>query len=73
VTLRARLLAALVVLVVALGASGVVVTVVQREYLYDQLDEQITAVAARPRQALLRLVRGGAVQPPRPSPMCTWE
>jgi two-component system OmpR family sensor kinase len=63
VTLRARLLAALVVLLVALGASGVVVTLVQRDYLYDQLDQQLNEVAARPRAALQRLLAGAGVTP----------
>lgn len=62
-TLRARLLAALVVLIVALGASGVVVTLVQRDYLYDQLDQQLNEVAARPRAALQRLLAGTAATP----------
>jgi len=62
-TLRARLLAALVVLIVALGASGVVVTLVQRDYLYDQLDQQLNEVAARPRAALQRLLAGAQVTP----------
>ncbi len=57
-TLRARLLAALVVLVVALGVSGVAVTLVQRDYLYDQLDHRLEELVARPRPLLLRLTQG---------------
>lgn len=57
-TLKARLLAALVVLVVALGASGVVVTIVQRDYLYDQLDHRLIGAAERPRATLQRLAAG---------------
>jgi len=59
-TLRTRLLAALVVLVVALGATGVVVTLVQRDYLYDQLDHRLMSVAERPRPVLQRLALGAA-------------
>ena len=57
-SLRARLLAALVVLVVALTASGVAVTVVQRNYLYDQIDRRLMDVAGRPRLSLQRLTLG---------------
>ncbi len=60
-SLRARLLAALVVLIVALGASGVAVTLVQRDYLYGQLDHQLHDIASRPRAALQRVLLGGAV------------
>lgn len=57
-TLRTRLLAALVVLVVALGASGVAVTLVQRDYLYGQLDHRLHELTQRPRPVLVRLTQG---------------
>jgi len=58
VSLRTRLLAALVVLVAALTASGVAVTLVQRDYLYGQIDRRLDEVAGRPRPVLQRLVLG---------------
>lgn len=57
-SLRTRLLAALVVLVAALTASGVAVTLVQRDYLYGQIDRRLDEVAGRPRPVLQRLVLG---------------
>ncbi len=42
-TLRTRLLAALLLVVVALGVAGVVVFRGQRDYLFDQLDERLEA------------------------------
>ncbi len=40
-TLRTRLLAALALVVIALGAAGVIVVREQRDYLFDQLDERL--------------------------------
>lgn len=40
-TLRTRLLAALLLVVVALGVAGVVVVRGERDYLFDQLDERL--------------------------------
>lgn len=40
-TLRARLLAALLLVLIALGVAGVIVTRDQRRYLFDQLDERL--------------------------------
>ncbi len=40
-TLRTRLLAALLLVVIALGVAGVVVFRGQRDYLFDQLDERL--------------------------------
>lgn len=44
-TLRARLLVGLMLVLVSLIAAGVSVSLVQRDYLYDQLDRQLVAVA----------------------------
>ncbi len=43
-TLRARLLVGLALVLVALGTAGVSVWLVQRDYLYGQLDRQLAAV-----------------------------
>ncbi|MEI7548713.1 MAG: hypothetical protein WCK21_11755, partial [Actinomycetota bacterium] len=58
-TLRTRLLAALVVLLVVLGSAGAIVTVLQRGYLYDQLDQRIEELTGRPGPVVKRLLRGG--------------
>lgn len=57
-TLRTRLLAALVALLVVLGVAGGVVTVLQRGYLYDQLDQQVQKLADHPGPVLNRILRG---------------
>jgi len=59
-TLRTRLVAALVALLAVLGIAGGVVTVLQRDYLYDQLDQQLERVAELPGPLLSRLIRGGS-------------
>ena len=58
-TLRTRLLAALVALLVVLAAAGAIVTVLQRGYLYDQLDQRIETLTGRPGPVVKRLLRGG--------------
>ncbi len=54
-TLRARLLAGLVVVLVTLAGALVVVAVVQRNYVIGQLDDQLEALAPNARVIVTRL------------------
>lgn len=58
-TLRARLVAGLVVLLVTLVVSGVAITVVQHRFLTGQLDDQLEALAGNAPRLLTR----GSVNP----------
>ena len=60
-TLRSRLLAALALVVVTLGIAGVAVTTVQRNYLTDQLDQQLDTFARNPAGVVSRLAGPGAL------------
>ena len=58
-TLRTRLIASLAALLAVLGIAGGVVTVLQRGYMYNQLDQQLERVAELPGPLLSRLIRSG--------------
>jgi len=54
-TLRTRLLAAFIAVVVLLGLSSIVVTLVQRSYLMGQVDQQLEAIAPASGAVIVRL------------------
>ena len=43
-TLKSRLIAAFIAVIVLLGVSNVVVVIVERSYLRDQIDHQLEAL-----------------------------
>ena len=62
-TLRSRLIAAFVAIVVLLGASGIVVALVQRSYLRNQVDTQLESLTPAAGALLTRLAasRGNGI------------
>lgn len=54
-TLRTRLIAAFVTVVVLLGMSSIAVTLVQRSYLIGQVDQQLEAIAPASGAVIVRL------------------
>ncbi len=57
-TLRSRLLLALVVLAASLGLSAAAVLALQQRYLVEQVDNRISALAVKPRAVVALAVRG---------------
>ncbi len=66
-TLRTRLLAALLLVVIALGGAGVVVFRGQRDYLFDQLDERLETFRSTGPGILARVSGGIGGRPGGPA------